>query len=264
MVLQYVHSDPGTSSQIELTHVRESAGLAHSYAPYNTDRSYRRIDDFKDHASYHTCTPIYGTALSVASSYDKKSIVKLLLEKGATLDFETKDGTALCHAVEEGDISIAKLLLEKGAKAACALTPAVASRSFDLIHLLVSHGADVNTQGHDGNTTLHMAPKLSMRGATEAMGLLVQLGADVNLVNKSGRTVLMVAAEKGAEGAVQFLLQHDADTRLLDSRGKTAFEYAQTEGIQDLLRACTMPSFAALRRFLEPLGDDGDTRRQTL
>ena len=53
----------------------------------------------------------------------------------------------------------------------------------EIVGLIISKGADVNTVDNDGNTALMLA---SVEGHTETAGLLISKGADVNVVGNDG------------------------------------------------------------------------------
>jgi ankyrin repeat protein len=75
-----------------------------------------------------------NTPLHIASSNGDIEIVKLLIENGADVNKQNKDGTtALYIASQRGDIEIVKLLIQ--------------------------NGADVNKQNKDGKTALYIASK---------------------------------------------------------------------------------------------------------
>lgn len=86
-----------------------------------------------------------------------------LIDSGADIDgVDYNHITALCYAVERGNISMAKLLLEKGANIEfrdpwgnTPLSTAVfhegdSENSLEMIHLLLSYGADVNAENNYG------------------------------------------------------------------------------------------------------------------
>ena len=64
------------------------------------------------------------------------------------------------------------------------------SRSLQVCHELIDHGADVNTRSSEGDTPLHAAVR---NGSAEVVELLLRHGADVNAPDDKGQTPLEVA-----------------------------------------------------------------------
>lgn len=107
-----------------------------------------------------------------------------------------------------------------------ALHQAVHLGSLQLVELLLSRGADANSQAEDGATPLHIAarqPKLYKR----LIRVLIDAGADVNAVTFDGRTPLHeVASRRGtyAKSVARLLLFRGASVRLQDVSGSTPAE----------------------------------------
>lgn len=104
----------------------------------------------------------------------------------------------------------------------------------DLVHLLISHKADVNFTNSSGETPLHMCAKIacnwgvSPHRSINIIDMLVNAGADVNAVSSTGMTPLMVACEKGSCVAAACLLRNpDVDVNFHHSiSGETALHFA--------------------------------------
>jgi uncharacterized protein len=65
------------------------------------------------------------------------------------------------------------------------------------------------------------------------------MGADIEHRDAAGSTVLVSAAKSGNVDAVRWLLDHGADMKAKDGRGKTALQWAESnrhEEVADLLR----------------------------
>lgn len=117
---------------------------------------------------------IYGrTALHIAASYDKYSILKLLC-KHCFKDKETIDRsdsyayTALHYAVQGANTYCAKLLLDSG--------------------------CDVNPTQHSKCTPLHLA---ALYGYPELVAVLCEHGADVHARSSYQETPLLMATRSG-------------------------------------------------------------------
>ena len=82
------------------------------------------------------------TPLVEAAQFGRLEVVKLLLERGAALELKGKfGGTALSAVV--GNVGVASRKTNEVAV-------------YEIIRLLLAHGADVNTQNKSGETLLHM------------------------------------------------------------------------------------------------------------
>ena len=136
------------------------------------------------------------SAIFVAIKTKRAAIIKLLIEKGAdykTTFFQDQFGsrkTLLCEAVVHGDLETVELLLELKADIEAAPggdrsdNPSplqLASCGYidgyiEKIHLLLSHGADLNS-GNDGLSPLREAIST---GSLQAVELLLEKGADMH------------------------------------------------------------------------------------
>ncbi|KAL9468319.1 hypothetical protein ACSS6W_010013 [Trichoderma asperelloides] len=157
------------------------------------------------------------TDLIIASYYGHCAIVKLLVEKGANIEAETKNGrTPLSFAAEHGYEAIVKLLVEKGAnieaKRGIGRTPLVlaAERGHDaIVKLLVEKGANMEEKGRIGETALLFVAE---RGSEALVKLLVEKGANIETKGGIyGRTPLSLAATHGHEAIVKLLVEKGAD-----------------------------------------------------
>lgn len=129
--------------------------------------------------------------------------LRLLLNPGL-IDTYSPDGyTPLCLAVYFGHYDVARYLLTQGAdpdkisKNAMKIAPlhsAVTICNFELMELLLEHGADANVREQGGYSPLDVA---AICGKTKIAELLLQHGADVNAKMPDGKTPLQLAEEKG-------------------------------------------------------------------
>lgn len=112
------------------------------------------LDDYPD---LRETGGLKATWLHDAATFGNLEMVKMFIESGVTVDKTGKtalDG-ALDWAVMKGHIDVARLLLERGAVpvAGRILIGAINAKknSFELVKLLVEHGADVNQWWHFGD-----------------------------------------------------------------------------------------------------------------
>jgi len=76
--------------------------------------------------------------------------------------------------------------------------------NLNLIHFLLSKGADINIQGKNGWTALMFAVNENHKNITK---FLLKNNADTDLQNNNGNTALIIAKEKGYEEIVKILSQ---------------------------------------------------------
>lgn len=79
---------------------------------------------------------------------------------------------------------------------------------FEVIELLLKHGADVNARSNIGTTVLHF---MVYHAGVNTVQLLLNYGADVSLKNSNGESCLHPAIRGGKIEVVKLLLEHGAD-----------------------------------------------------
>ena len=168
-------------------------------------------------------------------------IVCLLLEHRADWDpGDNCKNTALHLAASNGHLEAARILLERGANIDFrnngGLTPLQqASQSMregclDIMHLLLDHGADGDACDNHGNTAIHFA---ASKSHFEAARMLIERGANINSQNKEGLTPLQHASQGMGErylDIMRFLLDHGANVSACDNSGNTALHFVVSEG----------------------------------
>ncbi len=181
------------------------------------------------------------TPMQYAAFYDRHDIIKLLLEKGATISnihlaaymgylakldafiqegvgINTLDGhgyAPLHYAAQNGQKETAELLIAKGAdvdvKAWSGLTPlrlAVMGGHKDIVELLITHGADINVKDNQGMTVLHYAVRDRHKDIVE---LLIAKRADINAKDNYGQRPLDFAMILNRKGIFELLLEGGAE-----------------------------------------------------
>ncbi|MDD5056744.1 MAG: ankyrin repeat domain-containing protein [Sideroxydans sp.] len=146
----------------------------------------------------------YGhTALMSAAWAGQTEVIRLLLEKGASVNEQNRyfGTTALMYSVDKPDN----------------------------VQLLLNSGADANMKNSHDRTALIIAADKSN---TAAVKLLLDRGADVNVIDEDGRTALSVALlnKRGRPqkdiAIAQMLLDKGGDMNVTDSHGFTLIDYS--------------------------------------
>jgi pectate lyase len=134
-----------------------------------------------------------------------------------TLTGLTEPSISLYEATATGDFELVKLLVSEGAdvnskKDDLLSTPlhrAVSGGHINIVQFLLSKGAEVNVRGNwRCETPLHYAATLTT--GRDIIELLLTKGADINAVNSYGDTPLQYAAWSDRKDVIQLLLQKGA------------------------------------------------------
>jgi ankyrin repeat protein len=120
------------------------------------------------------------TCLHLACFFGQKFIVDILLEKGAFVNVESRNQMKVTP-----------------------LHSAASARDFDIVRVLLEHGAHPNARQHGGWTALQSA---AMHGDQAMVKLLIKHGAKVNLQSDDGSTAEQLARKNGHEDVAQLLV----------------------------------------------------------
>ncbi|GKT50954.1 ankyrin-1 [Colletotrichum spaethianum] len=241
----------------------------------------------------------YGTALTAAAYDGTLDIVKLLLDRGATVDFP--NGWALQAAALQGHYDVVKELLDRGVDVnafttnenfpqGTALQVACESGKLEIVTLLLEHGANPNLGAGEDTCPLIAAAskgeqeilKLLVKARAdvnvfggwdnstvlinavvnlpvESLQVLVDAGADVNLADQEADTALIVAAREGDEDSVRFLLDNGADIFHTNQDNENALQSAITYGDNDECTAVLVERISELMAALKKAMAEGNT-----
>lgn len=154
--------------------------------------------------------------------------VRMLIENGTSVNFQTNDGVTPLHiAVINNEENIVALLLQAGAKvnapdATTLATPlhlaALYGREKIAVQLL-QKGADVTAKMKFGITPLLVAAQF---GQSQIIQLFIAKKADLNITDQEGFTALHFAAQNGDEIVTHMLLENGANVNLYDKINKVA------------------------------------------
>ena len=193
-------------------------------------------------------TPLHTALEAMRHRRSEKycKVIRALLKHHADVDAQNGDHlTPLQLAVCYGNAEGAQLLLERGASVhvrnmwKTLLHQVLESgfpfwgHYFDLMRLLLVHGAEVNSQDDGLWTPLHLA---SCKGLLKVAELLLELGANVRMRNNDGRTPLHCASQYQRLDIVRLLLTHNADVGARDNTQSTPLHLASCAGSLEVIQ----------------------------
>ncbi|KAF3034655.1 hypothetical protein E8E12_000551 [Didymella heteroderae] len=151
------------------------------------------------------------TPLLWAVEMDHHEVAKLLVGGGANVNAQSNTGrSALDVAVLHGDKTLIILLLEKGAEINEALIFAASRGHTEIAELLLAKGADIDKAGGEHGCALGAA---AYGGWRETVELLLKMRADINAQAGHFSSALAAAAYHGHEETVELLLAKGANVR---------------------------------------------------
>jgi ankyrin repeat protein len=88
-------------------------------------------------------------------------------------------------------------------------------------------GVDVNSRDNSGRTPLMLAADHDSLVPDEVMDLLLAHGAKIDEQDPEGNTSLMIAAKAGGMSGVEYLISKGAVVNLKNKAGETALKFAR-------------------------------------
>ena len=137
-----------------------------------------------------------------------------------------------------GNTDIIQLLIDSGADTTTALAHTCSNENYDVCHLFVQSGVELNTISYSQlyqihETSLHMISRRFSGTAWRICELLILAGADIDPICNDV-TPLMVAVIQGHISTVQYLLQHKANFNYQQTTGTTCLHHAARLGKLDI------------------------------
>jgi ankyrin repeat protein len=154
--------------------------------------------------------------------------------------------TPLLVAADLDDVPLARLLLEKGAQVNYFgrspplmrrldnhnFSPMHAARSAEMVQLLLDHDADPDFHSDMDDRPLHW---YAIRDDTAAMRAILQHGVEVNPIGPFRETPLHTSVQRSLD-SVELLVKHGADVEQRDNHGNTPLHLASGAGETDVVK----------------------------
>lgn len=105
-----------------------------------------------------------------------------------------------------------------------ALILAIVGKNYEIVKLLIEHGADVNIIPSSGTNTLHLA--VYHNAPMDILQMLMDAGVDKNKKDKDGLTALHIAVKKNFSHIIEFLIESGVDMNAKSKLGLTPLHYA--------------------------------------
>jgi ankyrin repeat protein len=179
--------------------------------------------------------------LLIASCYDNKEIVRLLIEKEIDINQTNSNGSNALHlASEKGHKEIVQLLMENGINfhqmelgGLNALHLASKHGHKEIVQLFIEKGININQANNNGENALHLASK---EGHTQIVQLLIEKGIDIKQTNKYGQNALHLATRHGHKETVHLLIHKGFDVNKTNKYGISALHSASERGYMDIVQ----------------------------
>ena len=179
--------------------------------------------------------PLSPPALVVLPEPYNPELARLLLSNGADPSRMSYNFKAPLHrALELDSLEYIRLLLDKGAsvnfniRGETILMAACTFKNAAVVRLLLERGADANASYQDQSTALHRA---AATGCPECIQALIEYGADIHYQGSTGFPPLFAAVFSGSSSehakCVDMLIKAGAETTGRDYRGRTLYELAE-------------------------------------
>jgi ankyrin repeat protein len=103
----------------------------------------------------------------------------------------------------------------------------------EIVKLLISRGANVNTPAQNGFNVFPIHSAVAS-GNVNITKMLINAGANVNVMQQAGFTPLHAAAQLGNIELIILLLEHDAEVDVRTEGGKSPADLAKEKGFNEI------------------------------
>ncbi|XP_067653298.1 putative ankyrin repeat protein RF_0381 [Haliotis asinina] len=196
----------------------------------------------QDNADINSRGVLRMTPAITAAKKGRKDVVEFLMRKGANMSLVDQRGWNILHAAcWGGDVETVKYVLSQkiniNSLDLLRRTPVIlASRKGrkEVVHLLLSEGADVSLVTKRGDNFFHAA---CLGGYVEMVKYVLTLDdVDINSRGCNEKTPVMMAAENGHKDVVEVLVNEGANKSLVDTNGNNILHAACRGGNMKLVK----------------------------
>ena len=167
------------------------------------------------------------TPLNITIESGDMELTKFLITNGANVNSLMQDGVSLIgYAIAQNNMDLLQILIENGANVnytngdSWADTPLKTASRLGLdnvVRILLTRNADINSVDMNGNTALHTA---ALNSQLSVVKLLLEKNPNLDIQNKVGNTALHLAVISGNIDIVGELVLKGANTRIRNNDGK--------------------------------------------
>ena len=212
-------------ADVDICDMNNYTALAYAIMANNVEICQLLLDKGAD-INHLVGTDQKGSLLELAIVCESDEVISLLIENGANVDYVDKEGISIAdYAVINGNENALRILLRYNADINTSspdsgfspLLYSVLYDSFNMMNLLLSSGANIETVDNDGNNALHllcMTNPLERSNQIEMAEVLLDKGINLDAYNKAQQTPLMLAIDSGNYEIAEFLIQNDANIAL--------------------------------------------------
>ncbi|XP_021092747.1 ankyrin repeat and death domain-containing protein 1A isoform X5 [Heterocephalus glaber] len=183
-------------------------------------------------------------AILLSAWFGHLQVLQILVNSGAKIHCENKDGLALLHcAALRGHMPVLAFMMEdledvaldhRDKRGRTAFHKAAEHGQLEALDFLVGSGCDHSVRDKEGNTALHLA---AGQGHTAVLQRLVDIGLDLEEQNAEGLTALHAAAEGTHPDCVQRLLGAGSHVNALTQKKMSCLHYAALSGSEAVCQA---------------------------
>uniref|UniRef100_A0A6P7GZ23 Ankyrin repeat domain-containing protein 50-like n=1 Tax=Diabrotica virgifera virgifera TaxID=50390 RepID=A0A6P7GZ23_DIAVI len=175
-----------------------------------------------DHCDHGGRSPLWA-----AASMGHAPVVALLLFWGCCIDSMDSEGRTVLSVAAAQDLEVSIYILSVFRLAAL-------EGHYDIVQILVSNAADIDSKDADGRSTLYV---LALDNRLAMSKYFLQQGADVETRDLEGRTPLHVSSWQGHTEMVSLLLTYGkAQVDACDLENRTALHSASWQGHSDIVK----------------------------